>query len=156
MTTVRARIYAGGLAATVASLLLIASGCGSDDSQGSSADEENHIKQVFDRWQASFIAGDGDEVCSLLTTSAKQELLAAKGSAPGASAGASCEETVRAITRESNRAGLDQESSRAVSVQIKGDTAIAMVSDAGRKAQPVKFVKQDGEWKLPSVGLDSR
>jgi hypothetical protein len=145
-----------GAVALSALAFAAAPGCGSDDDGGSAASEEDRIKQVFDDWQASFIAGDGDAVCSRLTASGQQEIVAAKQSAPGAGPNASCEEVVRAIVKESNEAGLEQQPSRAVSVRIDGDTATAMVSDAGREPQPVKLVKQDGEWKLPSAGFGSQ
>jgi hypothetical protein len=154
MTPARARRTAFA-AAALALLLLVAPGCGSDDS-GGSASQEDQIKQIFDDWQASFIEGDGDAVCSRMTAAGRREIVAAKQSAPGAGLGASCEDVVRAIVRESNEAGLEQQPSRAVSVRIEGDEATAMVSDAGRKPQPVRFVKQGGEWKLPSAGFGSQ
>lgn len=153
MTTARFRVRTATVVSAAALALVLTPGCGSDDSDGSARSEEDQIKQVFDDWQASFIAGDGEAVCSRLTSSGQQEILAAKGSAPGAGADATCEEVVRALVQESNEAGLEQQPSRAVSVKIDGDKATAMVSDAGRAPQPVKLVKQDGEWKLPSAGF---
>jgi hypothetical protein len=160
--TASARTRLAALAASVALTLAMAPGCGSeDDSGGGSGDgsarsEEAQIKRIFDDWQARFIAGDGDAVCSRLTASAQQEIIAAKQSAPGAGPDASCPEVVRALVKESNDAGLEQNPSRAVSVRIDGDTATAMVSDGGRKPQPVKFVKVDGVWKLPTAGFGSQ
>lgn len=142
-------------AVAMALALLVAPACGSDDSE-SAASQEDQIKQIFDDWQASFIAGDGDAVCSRMTAAGKREIIAAKASAPGAGPSPSCEAVVRAIIRESNEAGLKQQPSRAVSVRINGDKATAMVSDAGRKPQPVQFVKEDGEWKLPTAGFGSQ
>jgi hypothetical protein len=156
MTIASSRARTAMLASVLAVTLVLPTGCGSDDSDGSASSEEDRIKQVFDDWQASFIAGDGDAVCSRLTASGRQEIVAAKQSAPGAGPDASCEDVVRAIVAESKEAGLEQQPSRAVSVRIDGDTATAMVSDAGRKPQPVELVKQDGEWKLPSAGFGSQ
>jgi hypothetical protein len=156
MTTAGSCVRTAMLGSALALTLALVPGCGSDDSSGSARSEEDEIKQVFDAWQASFIAGDGKAVCSRLTASGKREILAAKASLQGGGTAASCEEVVRAIVRRSDEAGLDQQPSRAVSVRIEGDTATAMVSDAGRKPQPVKFIKQDGEWKLPSAGFGSQ
>lgn len=157
MTIARSRTCTALLGSALALTLALASGCGSDESDGSaSGGEQDEIKQIFDSWQASFIAGDGEAVCSRLTASGQREIVAAKQSAPGAGSDASCEEVVRALVRQSKEAGLEQQPSRAVSVRVDGDTATAMVSDAGRKPQPVRFVKQDGEWKLPSAGFGSQ
>lgn len=156
MTIASSRARTAMLASALAVTLALPAGCGSDDSDGSAGSEEDRIKQVFDDWQASFIAGDGDAVCARLTASGRQEIVAAKQSAPGAGPDASCEDVVRAIVAESDKAGLEQQPSRAVSVRIDGDTATAMVSDAGRKPQPVELVRQDGEWKLPSAGFGSQ
>jgi hypothetical protein len=143
--TTRAKLAAIALVLALA----LASGCGSDDSE-SSASEEDQIKQIFNDWQASFIAGDGDAVCSRMTAAGKQEIIAAKQDAPGAGPDASCEEVVRAIVRESNKAGLKQQPSRAVSVRIDGDRH----GQRRRPQAPAGAVRQGGRRvEAPERGL---
>lgn len=143
-----------GIAAVVVALCT-AAGCGSDDSSGSEGQgEEEQIKQEFDEWQADFIAGDGDAVCARMTKSAQDEIVQFQLTQSKAR-DMSCEDAVRAMIRTTREGGVQQQPSKAVSVKIDGDKAVAMVSDAGRPVQPVRLVKEDGKWKLPSAGLGS-
>lgn len=151
-TTGRYLTRAMTAASVVALALSAASGCGSDDSAGS-AGEEDRIKQMFNDWQDDFAAGNGEATCAKLTKSGRDELLRYRDVSGYIDRTASCEQTVRAIVAQTDEAGVKQQPARALSVRINGNKAVAQVSDAGRPAVPVRLVKQNGEWKLPSAGF---
>lgn len=145
-----ARTVAPALALVLS--LSIAVGCGSDDSSGS-ASEEDRVKQIFDDWQDDFTTGKGEETCARLTKSGRDELLAYRDAAGSIDPDATCPEIVSAIIRATDKAGVKQQPAKAVSVRVDGDKAVAQVSDAGRPPVPVRLVKEDGKWKLPSAGF---
>jgi hypothetical protein len=141
-------------ALALALLLSVAPGCGSDDSGGTGS-EEDRIKEVFAQWQEDFTSGNGEATCARLTKSGRDEMLAYKDLSVGIDPDADCAEVVSSIVKATEKAGVEQQPAKVVSAKVDGNTAIAQVSDAGRRAVPVRLVKQDGEWKLPSAGFDS-
>ena len=155
------RLVAGLSALVLAAIAL--GGCGESSSdpgaperpavQPTAPGDENDIVRIFDRWQAAFIAGDSEAVCAKLARPGKEEVAKLDQLMPNIAEGASCEQTIRAIVRTSRQTGTKQRPSKAISARIRGDRATAMVSDAGRPAEPVPFVVEDGQWKLASAGF---
>lgn len=152
MTVTRSFMRTAVPALALALLLSVAPGCGSDDSGGAGS-EEDRIKEVFAQWQEDFTTGNGDATCARLTASGRNELLAYRDVAGNIDPKATCAEVVSAIIKRTEEAGIEQQPAKVVSAKIKGNRAIAQVSDAGRPAIPVRLVKEDGEWKLPSAGF---
>jgi hypothetical protein len=139
-------------ALALALVLSAAPGCGSDDSGGSGTEEER-IKEVFAQWQEDFTTGKGPETCARLTDSGRKELLAYRDVAGYIDRDATCAEVVSSIIEGTEDAGVEQKPAKVLSAKVSGNTAIAQVSDAGRPAVPVRLIKQNGEWKLPSAGF---
>jgi hypothetical protein len=137
----------------LAVVLSIAS-CGSDSESAGS--EEEQVMQTFNEWQISFAEGDGDATCSKLTESGRDEAVRyGRLTARNSGGDASCEEVVHQTVELTNKAGVKQQPSKAISARIRGDRAVIQVVDDGRPPVPGHVVKEDGEWKLPTAGFAS-
>lgn len=160
MIVTRSHVRAAVLSLALTLTLTFATGCGSDESSGSgsggsadSGSEEQRIKDVFAQWQEDFTTGKGEETCARLTESGQKELLAYRDVAGNIPADADCAEVVSSIIKNTEEAGVVQQPAKVVSAKIDGNKAVAQVSDAGRPPVPVRLVKVDGEWMLPSAGF---
>ena len=68
---------------------------------------------------------------------------------------ASCEEVIHQTVEFSDKAGVKQQPSKAISARIRGNRAVIKVVDDGRPPVRGLVVKEDGEWKLPTAGFAS-
>jgi hypothetical protein len=135
-------------------LVLLMASCGSDSK--SAGTEEEQVMQMFNEWQISFAEGDGDATCSKLTESGRNEVVRYGRIAAGTGNGdASCEEVVHQTVELTDKAGVKQQPSKAISARIRGNRAVLQVVDDGRPPVPGHVVKEDGEWKLPTAGFAS-
>jgi hypothetical protein len=144
-----------GACVLVLALVLAIGGCGSDSE--SSGSEEEQVMEMFNAWQISFAEGDGDATCSKLTESARDEVMRygkMYGYGDGDGDG-SCEDVVHQSVEATDKAGIEQQPSKAISARIRGNKAVIRVVDDGRPPVRGNVVKEDGEWKLPTAGFSS-
>jgi hypothetical protein len=99
------------------------------------------IRAAFKRFEMAVQESRGEEACSLLTASARKEAELAIGDGTRTS----CPKALAAFGRT---IGGPQKPSKVVSVEIDGNHASASVSDGGRPAFEMPFVKEDGVWKV--------
>lgn len=142
------------LVVAAAGMALMLAACGDDGSSRASGDndatassmapDEADVRSTFKRFEAAFQAGDGYRACRMLTKAAREE-------AGNLISDQTCE---RGIAQLGDTAGdFKQDPSKILSVRIDGDKAVASVSDAGRRAVPLPFVKEGGQWKISDLGL---
>lgn len=134
-------------------LVLSIASCSSDSE--SSGSEEEQVIQMYNEWQLSFAEGDGDATCSKLSESGRNEVLRYRRVASQIDRDASCEEVIHQTVEATDKAGVEQQPSKAISARIHGNRAVLQVIHNGRPPVPGHVVKEDGEWKLPTAGFAS-
>lgn len=163
-----------GLAVLAATFAASLTACGSDDSDGSasqatagpgnaseirsedygiktpdpalrSGSDEDQIRYVIEDLQSDFIVGDGDGYCSNLTAVSRKQIADVARSYQH---GKTCQDFVTATSKLTRKVNPKQKPTVVLSVKVDGDRATATVSDGGRDPAPVKFVNQDGSWKV--------
>jgi hypothetical protein len=165
--TVSARLRAGGnvtRAAVLATIALaaVAGACGSDDSSGPdqaksnssikppTGNDKQQIGQLIKNMQAYYIQGDAENYCASLTAGGRK--MVAEVGKPY-KMGSSCEEFISRTSKLTRQAKIKQKPTVLLAVRVRGDKAVATVSDGGRSAQSVALVKVGGEWKVPDPGI---
>lgn len=144
-------VHAGAMVGTLIAVLALAA-CGSDESSDADAgDAKTEIKQVVAGYQDDFLARDADGVCDRLTAAGQREVVAYGQSIGFVTGPSSCVRVVRIMSR--GAAKIEQQRSKVLKIDVQGDRAIAMVSDAGRPAEPTELRKVAGVWKLQDSGL---
>lgn len=165
------------LTATVAlAVATVGAACGSDDNDsagdnagqaqaggtesraadGTTADtrptggDKAQIRHVMQKIQADYIAGDAPAYCAALTAAGRKQV-ADVGKTLGLPA--DCEQFIAKTSKMSRDSGIEQKPTKVLRIAVDGNQATATISDGGRPPQPLAFVKQDGEWKLPDPGL---
>lgn len=162
------------------SLTALAVGCGSDDDggggggQGGAAQAEGsgaepasnsgsgeevvaggpkeQIRATLEAIQQDFIDLDAESYCSRLSQSARAEV-ARFGKTYGH--GDSCVEAIDRTSRLTKKAGVEQKPTKLLSfIEVKGNQAFAKVSNGGREAEALPFLKEGGKWRLAESGLD--
>jgi hypothetical protein len=128
----------------------VASGCGGEDSgtvatTTASAGEnaakytgpKRDIATVIDQLQADARSGDADAICHELFTDKLSGTIASRN-------GTSCAGQVKTkIVRDNAKFGI-------ASIKIRGDKAVAKVTDFTGTTNGMYFVNQDG-WKIDSI-----
>lgn len=134
------------------------SGTNAADSTGSDSDatkpltgnDKQQIRQLLKNLQADYIKGDAVSYCSSLTAAGRKQV-ARVGRPYGL--GDTCEDFISQTSAMARDTKVKQKPSVLLSVDVRGNRAVASVSDGGRLAQPLVFVKVDGEWKVPDPGI---
>lgn len=167
MGRIRLRTAARGCVAalTAAALATGTAACGSDEggdagtgqakSKGPTpkpltGNDEQQVRQLVKNVQIYFIKGDGENYCESLTAAGRK--MVGEVGRPYRM-GNTCEEFISRTAELTRKAKVKQKPTKLLAVQVRGDKAIAIVSDGGRKAQPVDLVKINGEWKIPDPGI---
>jgi len=135
------------LAALAAAAAVAAGGCGGGDD---GADERKEIEANVHAYYRAFAAGDTTKVCSLMTTSARNQFLESAGSknCPSALGEATADPKVR---RFSDRL----EHARVVEVTLEdGDSATVKVAALG-VTRDVPVRKEADEWKIEGAPAET-
>jgi hypothetical protein len=129
-------------------------GGGSADGGGaaSGGSDDEQITALFRDLQAAFIAADGVRFCALLAADGQAEVVR-YGKVVGHKG--DCAKVMTRLGQATKRADVRQIRSRVLSVKVNGDKAVAMVKDGDRTPVPLNVVRVDGEWRLPSPGLEA-
>lgn len=161
------RVTNWSLAVLLAAVAVGATSCGSGDTAADSRDQpastgnvereaaepvsdKAQVRQLVDDLQANYIAGDGAGYCAGLTGHGRKEIADV---AKAFNLGTTCEDFIAKTSRMTRKAKVKQKPTVVLAVQIKGRRAIATVSDGGRAAIRMAFVKRGDEWKLPDAGI---
>jgi hypothetical protein len=137
----------------IAALLFAAgAGCGDDDT-GPEGSDAQQIRALYEEFQDAALAADGDAACERLTADARREVRQL-ASVTMASSG-DCAAALSGLMKASKASGLVQKRAVVKGVRVDGDSATAMLSDGGRKPVPTEVVREDGEWKLTTLGSTS-
>lgn len=135
-----------------------ANGDGGGASSGSSASTSGHtgqeaeIDEVLLGIQDDFDQIDGASYCSRLTEAGVRQV-EKFGKAYGH--GNDCAKIIDTVAKNTRDAGVEQRPSRLISVKFKGDRAVATIRNGKRPPEPMIFVKEDGEWKIPDPGFQT-
>ncbi len=108
--------------------------------------DEQQVHAVVATVQKAFLDRDGVRMCGHLTAVAQRQL---RAMLLLNQRGGSCAEVVH--EKSVGAAGVDQNPTEVLSVKFAGDKAVARVSDGGRAPRNMRFVKQDGEWKVADL-----
>jgi hypothetical protein len=146
-----------GLALVLAVSVTAATACGSDNDdrpagQQAPANDKARIRQLIKDLQAEFLAGEADSYCSKFTATGRGEIAAV---AKQFGHGSTCEDFVTVTSKMTRDSDVEQKPTATLAVRVDGNRAVATVSDGGRAAVPMTFVKQGGEWKRPTSSLKS-
>lgn len=114
--------------------------------------DARQIRVLLDYLQERYIAGDGPGYCAGLTADGRKLVAEISKSYR---LGDTCEKFVVKTAQMGRETNTKQKPSKIVSVKVKGNRAVAQVSDAGRPPAPLAFAKEDGRWKLPDPGFGS-
>lgn len=121
-----------------------------DDAAAHAGSDKEQVRWLLDALQADFIAGDATGYCSKLTAAGRKQLADVSKSF---GRGPSCVEYIAQTSKMTRESGIEQRPTELLSVRIRGNRAVATVSDGGRPPEPLVFVKRDGRWKLPDPGV---
>lgn len=140
--------------------------CGNDDpdkgAQGAAATDgqrteaspstdEQQIRALLARVEKTFVtAGQGHVICDVLTKHGQRDIVI-YGHAVGLPG--SCPEVANGMIKRELDAKTEQHPSRVVSVRVRGSRATALIRIAGVSSVQQRYRKQDGEWKIGSMGL---
>jgi hypothetical protein len=108
------------------------------------------IRQVMDDVQAAFVAVDGRAYCSMLAPAGRLQV---ERFGRSFQHGDDCVETINTVAAMTRDAGAKQRPTKILSVRIHGDRAVATISNGGRPPEPMRFVKVDGQWRVPDPGF---
>lgn len=123
---------------------LAAPGCGGD--KGSDADEAKRVRTVFVELQSRFAAKDSKGVCARISRAAKEQVGSLGHARP-----TTCVRDVRQLFKWIKAGGGGRGAKpRAMRVAMDGDTATVTAQLSENARAPVRFVEEDGEWKLDS------
>lgn len=134
-----------GIGAAIAlAVSLSGAACGGDD--GASDDEQaKRVRTVYGELQGRFAAKDSQGVCARLSKAAREQVGSLGHAQP-----TTCVRDVRQLFKWIEGGGGSAAKPQPMRVAIDGDTATvtARLTDSARA--PVRFVEEDGEWKLDS------
>jgi hypothetical protein len=134
-----------GLVAAVALAVAIAGpGCGGsrdDDSR----DEAKRIRVAYTQLQTRFAAKDSEGVCARISKAAKEQVGSLGHARP-----TTCARDVRQLFKWIKPGGGASAQPKATNVAMDGDTATVTARLGDNASAPVRFVEEDGEWKLDS------
>ena len=126
-------------------VVLAAPGCGGGDG-ASDADEAKRVRTSYAELQSRFAAKDSSGVCARLSRAAKEQVGSMGHAQP-----TTCVRDVRQLFKWIKSGGTGGVSRPAVTrVAIEGDTATVTARLSDNASGPVRFVEEDGEWKLDS------
>jgi hypothetical protein len=139
MTVTKPGRALGVLAASLALATGVAA-CGS----GSSADDEDQVKDRVQTLYTGFAEKKPDQICDSLTDKQKDTIT----KRPGASGKKqSCEEVMKLVLGLAGNQLKDVGKSKVSDVKVDGEKATATVSFRGRKGK-VGLAKEDGDWLI--------
>jgi hypothetical protein len=111
------------------------------------------IEEVLVGVQDDFDQVDGASYCARLAKSGVRQV-EEFGKAYGH--GNDCVKIIDTVAKNTRDAGVEQRPSRLVSVEFKGDDrAVATIRNGKRPPEPMTFVKEGGEWKIPDPGFQT-
>lgn len=141
------RAAGNALVSLVLALALGVSACGDDDGAATPAsdrDDKEAVANTFTSFEAEFHAGEVERACERITDEAVVDLAELTG-VPERDCLALLGRFAESIDE------IEQEPSKVRSVRVDGDRAVAAISDAGRTPVPVRFVREDGGWKISKI-----
>jgi hypothetical protein len=127
---------------TLALMLVGVAGCGGDDSN----DDEQSVRQAYTRLQASFEARDANGVCARISKGAKKQV-GSLGHAQPTTCSKDVRQLFKWITADKAKRATRP---KAMSVALDGEQAIVTAGLGEGARGRVRFVEEDGEWKLDS------
>jgi hypothetical protein len=140
------RTYARSVAA-LGCAALAAGGCGGEQAAKTTtvganaakfAGDKRQIAAVIDRLQTSARSGDAETICSTLFSGELSDTIARRNSA-------SCPSVVK------EKLARPDASFEVTTIQIRGNQAVAKVTDFTGKTNGVYFDQQPGGWRIDSI-----
>jgi hypothetical protein len=122
-----------------------APGCGGGDGP-SDAEESKRVRAAYSELQSRFAAKDSAGVCARISRSAKEQVGSLGHAQP-----TTCVRDVRQLFKWIKTGGAGSAAKpQAMRVAMDGETATVTAKLSENARAPVRFVEEDGEWKLDS------
>lgn len=119
-----------------------------DDRSG----REAAIEQTLVALQDEYINAEGARYCDRLTPAGRKQV---ERFGKAYLLGDSCVDVINTASSRTREASVEQKPTKLISVEFKGNRAIATVRDGGRPREEMVFVNVDGDWKLPDPGFET-
>ncbi|NLT07389.1 MAG: hypothetical protein GXY03_13920 [Solirubrobacterales bacterium] len=117
---------------------------------GATTSDRAEVRAAFERLARAFRAANGSAFCALLTESERKQV-AQFGHAAGF--GEWCPGVIAEAAGSAR--GHWGTGSKRLGIEVDGRRATVVVREAGNPARELRFVRQDGNWKLSESGFNA-